>query len=162
MSNLNQIYDACQDALERHEETVMKMPFLLRQVLQNDLLKHLNENYNIRNEEDFEKKANDFLKDAIQTYMVHTNRLMKFCFNNKVENADSFLKELAYAKTNPEVVDLVRNHILVEQVEENFEDLPQFVDTIMFLIKRNQTQINEKTLRRELAEFIHVRQNTNE
>lgn len=165
MFNLNfteEQLKACQYALNNHMDIVMSVPHLLRQDLQYSLLEYLKENKDICNEDDLKRKANDFLNNVKQTYIAHTNRLMKFCFNNKVENADSFLKELAYAKTNPKVVNLVRNHILVEQVEENFEDLPQFVDTIMFLIKRNQTQINEKTLRRELAEFIHVRQNTNE
>lgn len=159
MFNLNfteEQLKACQYALNNHMDFVMSVPHLLRQDLQYSLLEYLKENNDICNEDDLKRKANDFLNNVKQTYIAHTNRLTNFCFNHNVENTNSFINELAFANTNKEVVSLIERHIIINQVEENFDSLPQFVDMIMFFIKRNQTNINRDSLRRNLANVIMI------
>lgn len=156
--------NACKYALKKHIGFMESVPLLLRQDLEYSIIEHINENASNDSEENMKIKAEEFLRGTEKEYTRYVKNLRDYCFLGNSEETDRFIEELSYAKTNNEVFSLIDSHITNsskkrESIRRNIKSLPELVRTILFFTKRNKTEINRDSLRRNMANHMSLKPN---
>lgn len=174
-------WDACRKALKKHEERIKELENLVQMNVEYKLLEHLdnswilesfdrekrysridfeedklNRKINAHLDELLEKEAEEYLLNMRNDHVKHRRILKTKCFGDDEERTNDFIDKLSHVSRSAELAKLIEDTIGLEVIEQEFDNLPQFVETIMYFIEGRATKVSKDTLRRELAYSIHA------